>query len=120
MNVRASSPVEPDAQAAPGFGEYFGILKKRRRLLLNIVVPIAALGALLAIALPDIYRSVALIEIDEQQSMQNMLARGSSNDQEEYADQYVLLEQAPQVRVAQYARAQALHILIGIFLLIVR
>ena len=89
MNVRASSPVEPDAQAAPGFGEYFGILKKRRRLLLNIVVPIAALGALLAIALPDIYRSVALIEIDEQQSMQNMLARGSSNDQEEYADQYV-------------------------------
>src|SRR5690606_16991718 len=89
MNVQGSSPIEANGQA-PGFAEYLAILKKRRRLLLNIVVPIAALGALLAITLPDVYRSVALIEIDEQQTMQNMLARGPSNDQEqEYADQYV-------------------------------
>lgn len=87
MNV--SSHASADLQA-PGFSEYFGILKKRRRLLLNLIVPIAALGALLAIGLPDIYRSVALIEIDEQQTMQNMLARGSGNQQDEqYADQYV-------------------------------
>ncbi len=90
MNVQASSPVAAESQA-PGFGEYFGILKKRRRLLLNIVVPIAVLGALLAIGLPDIYRSAALIEIDEQQMMQNMLARGqgSNNQDQEYADEYV-------------------------------
>ncbi|NLG77072.1 MAG: hypothetical protein GX535_12625 [Xanthomonadaceae bacterium] len=87
--MQGSSPIEANGQA-PGFAEYLAILKKRRRLLLNIVVPIAALGALLAITLPDVYRSVALIEIDEQQTMQNMLARGPSNDQEqEYADQYV-------------------------------
>lgn len=90
MNVQASSPIGAESQA-PGFGEYFGILKKRRRLLLNIAVPIAALGALLAIGLPDIYRSAALIEIDEQQMMQNMLARGqgSTNQDQEYADEYV-------------------------------
>lgn len=92
MNVQAPSHASADQQT-PGFGEYFGILKKRRRLLLNLIVPIAALGALLAIGLPDIYRSVALIEIDEQQTMQNMLARGSggsgNQQDEQYADQYV-------------------------------
>src|SRR5690606_42030924 len=89
MNVQGSSPIEANGQA-PGFAEYLAILKKRRRLLLNIVVPIAARGALLAITLPDVYRSVALIEIDEQQTMQNMLARGPSKDQEAVdADQSV-------------------------------
>ncbi len=90
MNVQAPPHASADLQS-PGFGEYFGILKKRRRLLLNLIVPIAALGALLAVGLPDIYRSVALVEIDEQQTMQNMLARGQSSNQqdEQYADQYV-------------------------------
>ncbi len=91
MNVQATQQTGPESEA-PGFGEYFGILKKRSRLLLNVSVPILALGALLALGLPDVYRSSALIEIDEQQSMQNMLARGqpsSNRDEEEYADQYV-------------------------------
>lgn len=90
MNVQAPPHASADLQS-PGFGEYFGIVRKRRRLLLNLIVPITALGALLAIGLPDIYRSVALIEIDEQQTMQNMLARGQSGNQqdEQYADQYV-------------------------------
>lgn len=88
MSVQASPPEGADP-AAPGFAEYFSILKKRSRLLLNIAVPIIALGAILAIGLPDIYRSSALVEIDERQSMQNMLARSQSGADDQYADQYV-------------------------------
>lgn len=80
------------AQAeAPGFGEYFSIIKKRQQLLVKVIVPIVALGALLALGLPSIYRSSGLIEIDEQQTMRNMLAREPNRNQQEdeYADHYV-------------------------------
>jgi len=90
MNVYASQHLSPEI-AAPGFGEYLSILKKRRSLLFGLSIPIVALGALLALGLPDIYRSAALIEIDEQNAMQNMLARGpgQSGREDEYADHYV-------------------------------
>lgn len=90
MNVQASNPGTSDL-GAPGFGEYVGILKKRRALLLGVSVPIVALGALLALGLPDVYRSAGLIEIDEQKAMQNMLARGpgQNHQEDQYADQYV-------------------------------
>lgn len=85
MNTPTVLPSEESQ--TPGFGEYFAILKKRRKLLLNIAVPIAALGALLAIGLPDVYRSSGLIEIEEAQNLQNVLAR--AEEEEPYADQYV-------------------------------
>lgn len=84
--MNAQAPLS-QSDAQPGFGEYFGILKKRRGLLLNIAIPIVALAAMLAIGLPDIYRSSGLIEIEEAGSMRNVVSR----DEEEapYADQYV-------------------------------
>ena len=48
----------------PGFGDYVGIVRKRKRLLFMVGLPILALGGLLALGLPDIYRSSGLIEIE--------------------------------------------------------
>ena len=85
MNMHAAQ--SPAPEAAPGFGEYFGILKKRARLLLSIALPIAALGVLLAIGLPDIYRSSGLIEIEKDQNLQNVVSR--QDEEAPYADEYV-------------------------------
>jgi polysaccharide biosynthesis transport protein len=85
MNMHAAP--NSAADGAPGFGEYFGIIKKRSRLLLNIALPIAALGALLAVGLPNVYRSSGLIEIEKAQNLQNVVAR--QEDEAPYADEYV-------------------------------
>ncbi|HKU17120.1 MAG TPA: Wzz/FepE/Etk N-terminal domain-containing protein [Steroidobacteraceae bacterium] len=80
----------------PGFGDYTGILRKRRRLLLMIALPIIALAGLIALVLPDIYRSSGLIEIEGAENirqsgpdptLQDSIARQS--DEPLYADQYV-------------------------------
>ena len=87
MNAQTVSP-QGDESQTPGFSEYFAILKKRRGLLLNIATPIAALGAILAIGLPDVYRSSGLIEIEESRNLQSVLAR-QEEEEAPYADQYV-------------------------------
>lgn len=80
----------------PGFGDYLGIVRKRKGLLVMIGVPILALGGLLALVLPDIYRSSGLIEIEGAENirqgaadptLQDAIARQS--DEPLYADQYV-------------------------------
>jgi uncharacterized protein involved in exopolysaccharide biosynthesis len=80
----------------PGISEYTSILRKRRRLLVRIALPIIALGVLLALMLPDIYRSSGLIEIEGAENirqgslnatLQDSIARES--DEPLYADQYV-------------------------------
>jgi polysaccharide biosynthesis transport protein len=78
-------PLTLDAET-PGFGEYLSIIKKRRRLLFMVGLPIVALGVLLALGLPDVYRSSGNIEIEEQGRNVH-----SARDDEDapYADQYV-------------------------------
>jgi polysaccharide biosynthesis transport protein len=81
----------------PGFGDYLGIVRKRKRLLFLIGLPIVALGGLAALILPDVYRSSALIEIEGSENgrqssstdttLQDSIARQS--DEPLYADQYV-------------------------------
>lgn len=83
----SAQTVLPEESQTPGFSEYFAILKKRRRLLLNVAVPVAALGALLAIGLPDVYRSSGLIEIEEASRLGSVVAREEAEAR--YADQYV-------------------------------
>lgn len=91
--MQAQNSLPSLAADSPGFGEYFGIIRKRRRLLLLVAGPIAAIGALLAIGLPDVYRASGLIEIEEADSLKNgqnlksVIARDS--DEPLYADQYV-------------------------------
>lgn len=78
-----TSDVEP-----PGFGEYLDVVRKRRRLLFKVALPIVAVAALLAVGLPDVYRSSGLIEIEEEPQTLNTV---SARDAQEapYADQYV-------------------------------
>jgi polysaccharide biosynthesis transport protein len=94
MTMQAHSQVTPGAaDDVPGFGEYLGILRKRRRLLLMVAMPIVALGGLLAVGLPDIYRSSGLIQIEGAEAvrrpdnLQSIVAREA--DEPMYADQYV-------------------------------
>lgn len=73
-----------------GFGEYMSILRKRRKLLLLIGAPIVAIGAALALALPDVYRSQGQIEIEGAQAVrQNPNALAQDPEESPYADQYV-------------------------------
>jgi succinoglycan biosynthesis transport protein ExoP len=77
-----------DSQAAPEFTDYLHAIARRRGLLLGIAIPIAVLAVLLALALPDIYTSSALIEIDEPQATGQPLNQ-TSPVESSYADQYV-------------------------------
>ena len=89
-------PIASATDEMPGIGDYLGIVRKRKRLLFMIGVPILALGALLALVLPDIYSSSDLIEIEGAENirqgatdpaLQDAIARQS--DEPLYADQYV-------------------------------
>jgi len=75
-----------DADANPEFTGYLHAIGRRKALLFGVAIPIAALAILLAIALPDMYTSSALVEIDEPSSAQ---ALAQTTDGESYADQYV-------------------------------
>ena len=75
-----------DADANPEFTGYLHAIGRRKALLFGVAIPIAALAILLAIALPDMYTSSALVEIDEPSSAQ---ALAQTSGGESYADQYV-------------------------------
>lgn len=73
-----------------GFGDYLAILRKRRRLLLLVGLPIVAIGGALALALPDVFRSSGEIEIEGAQAVKsNPNALAQDPDASPYADQYV-------------------------------
>lgn len=86
------------ADEMPGFGDYVSIVRKRKRLLFLVGLPILALGGLLALGLPDVYSAFGLIEIEGAENakqgfananatLQDSIARQS--DEPLYADQYV-------------------------------
>ena len=75
-----------ESQANPEFTGYLHAIARRKALLLGVAIPIAALAILLSIALPDMYTSSALVEIDEPSSAQSL---AETSGGESYADQYV-------------------------------
>ena len=46
-------------ERSPTFSEYLAVLRRRRRLMVWIGLPILLFAAVLAVALPDMYRSTA-------------------------------------------------------------
>jgi succinoglycan biosynthesis transport protein ExoP len=48
-----------------GFGEYVRAIRRRRKLILGVAVPLAAAGIVISLALPSIFRSDGLFEIEE-------------------------------------------------------
>jgi succinoglycan biosynthesis transport protein ExoP len=77
------------APESPGFSDYFSVIRKRRRLLLTIAFPVLALACMLAIGLPDMYRSSGLIEIEDAQTAYRNTTRTDGVQESPYADQYV-------------------------------
>jgi succinoglycan biosynthesis transport protein ExoP len=75
-----------ESQANPEFTGYLHAIARRKSLLFGVAIPIAALAILLSIALPDMYTSSALVEIDEPSSAQSL---AETSGGESYADQYV-------------------------------
>jgi len=75
-----------DSDSNPEFSGYIHAIARRKALLLGIAIPIAALAILLSIALPDLYTSSALVEIDESTSSQSVVETPTGAS---YADQYV-------------------------------
>ena len=75
-----------DSEANPEFTGYMHAIARRKALLFAVAIPIAALAILLSIALPDMYTSSALVEIDEPSSAQSL---AETSGGESYADQYV-------------------------------
>jgi len=96
MHQQPTIATGPDDEL-PGFGDYVSIVRKRKRMLFLVGLPILALGGLLALGLPDIYTSSGLIEIESAENvrgntpanttLQDSIARQS--DEPLYADQYV-------------------------------
>src|SRR5690349_18785290 len=70
----------------PEFAGYLHAIARRKVLLFGVAIPIAVLAILLAIALPDLYTSSALVEIDEPSSS---AANAETTSGESYADQYI-------------------------------
>lgn len=88
--MQTSAPSTGSEPDSAGFGDYLSILRKRRKLLLMVGLPIVAIGATLALALPDVYRSSGQIELEGAQNLkQNPNALGQDPDESPYADQYV-------------------------------
>jgi len=96
QNLQQQYIAQHPEDETPGFGDYAGIIRKRKRLLFMVGLPIVALGAAIALLLPDIYRSSGLIEIEGAENsrpsasdptLQDSIARQS--DEPLYADQYV-------------------------------
>ena len=78
-----------DSQASPEFSDYIHAIARRKALLFGVAIPIALLAILLSLALPDIYTSSGLVEIDEPSSAQALSTATVGNGESNYADQYV-------------------------------
>jgi uncharacterized protein involved in exopolysaccharide biosynthesis len=52
-----------ESDNAVSLGDYVAAVKRRRLLALAIALPLIVLGAVLALALPDVYRSTATFRI---------------------------------------------------------
>jgi uncharacterized protein involved in exopolysaccharide biosynthesis len=73
-----------ETQHSASLGEYISVLRRRRRHMVAVALPIILVAVILAIALPDIYRSTAsyLLVTDP--------VAGSEGNSGEFADQYVM------------------------------
>ena len=78
-----------DSQASPEFSDYIHAIARRKALLFGFAIPVAVLAILLSVALPDIYTSSGLVEIDSGSSSTPLSSLSAENGESDYADQYV-------------------------------
>jgi uncharacterized protein involved in exopolysaccharide biosynthesis len=84
-----------ETQFTPDFSDYLAAIKRRHFLLLAVALPIVAIAVALAIGLPSVYVSSAMIEFSratvpgELQNTRSPPERSYADMQRNYADQYV-------------------------------
>ena len=76
-----------EPQTTTDVSDYIAALKRRRRMLAYIVLPIAAIAIGLALGLPDRFSSQALFTFSQAEVSGELPTRG--RQEKEYADQYV-------------------------------
>ncbi len=69
--------------------DYLAAVRRRRHLLVLIALPVALIGLVFAVALPDVYMSSAVVDIEEAKVGGFLNKAGSQIEGENYADQYV-------------------------------
>ena len=72
------------SEGSPSFGEYLATLRRRRLFMVCVALPIVLIAAVLAIALPDIYRSTATFRLTSGQIAE------TAGESAAFADQYVM------------------------------
>ena len=72
-----------EPEASPGLGDIISAVKRRRHLVVGMGLPILLVAAVLALALPDVYRASATFSLVEEQK------DDSFADRNVYDDQYV-------------------------------
>jgi succinoglycan biosynthesis transport protein ExoP len=76
-----------ESHGSPELSDYLHAIGRRKALLFAVAIPIAVLATLLALTLPDVYTSAALVEIDDPSTSQSLAGANSADSS--YADQYV-------------------------------
>ncbi len=76
-----------ESQVTTDVSDYIAALKRRRKMLAFIMLPIAAVGVSLAVGLPDKYLSSSLIEFSQAEISGELPNRG--RQEKNYADRYV-------------------------------
>jgi len=74
-----------ESKDSVGFTDYAAALRRRRRVAVSLGLPIFIVAAILAVALPNVYRSAVVFKLKEWQSAQEQQAGGADS----YADRYV-------------------------------
>jgi uncharacterized protein involved in exopolysaccharide biosynthesis len=74
-----------ESKDSVGSADYFAALRRRRRLAVCLGLPIFILAAILAVALPSVYRSAAVFKLKESQATQDPQTGGADS----YADRYI-------------------------------
>jgi polysaccharide biosynthesis transport protein len=69
--------------------DYLAAVKRRRKLIAVVAVPIVIITVVLAIGLPDVYVSSAIIEFDKAKVPTQIVAAPRTDDEKSFADQYV-------------------------------
>ena len=88
-----------EPQATTDVSDYIAALKRRRRMLAYIVVPIAAVAVALSLGLPDRFSSSSLFTFAQADVSGELPTRG--RQEKEYADQYVALSKDPVLRLQE-------------------
>lgn len=79
-----NAPLE--AEAAPGFSDFFAAIRRRRKLMAMIALPVVLLAGILALALPDVFISPAEFQF-EQSALSEI--EGARANRDEYEDEFV-------------------------------